>query len=144
MFNIDKLLESLKLKKSLDDKIIGAQQGELDAVLLYETLADVVRSRNQELADTFQHVASQENSHAKVCQKITGKTGMKANPLKANFVSAVYKVNPWAAFKMLSIGEYKAAKDYAPVVLDYPTIEPVMKDEIRHGKIFDECIEKYC
>lgn len=144
MFNMNQLLESLKLKKSLDDKIVGAQQGELDAVLLYETLGDLVKDKNPELAETFRHVASQESSHAKVCQKITGKTGLKASPLKASAVSGVYKVSPWAAFKMLSIGEYKAAKDYAPVVLDYPTIEPVMKDEIRHGKIFDECIAKYC
>lgn len=137
-------LKKISFKKPLFDKIVGAQQGELDAVLLYETLADVVRSSNEELAKTFEHVAKQENSHAKVCQKITGKTDMKANPLKANFLSLTYKVSPFAAFKMLSIGEYKAAKDYAPVVLDYPTIEPVMKDEIRHGKIMDECIKKYC
>ncbi len=137
-------LKKISFKKPLDQKIVGAQQGELDAVLLYETLADLARKDNEELARTFEHVARQENSHAKVCQKITGRTDMKASPLKANFLSLTYKLSPFAAFKMLAIGEYKAAKDYAPVILDYPSIEPVMKDEIRHGQIMDDCIQKYC
>ncbi len=40
-------------------------------------------------------------------------------------------------------GELDAASDYAPFILEYPQIEPVLKDEIRHGDKMKELSAKY-
>ena len=131
-------------KKTLEDKLLFAQQGELDAVLLYNTMAKKVRRKNPELAETFKKVAASEGQHANVCKKLTGKSGLRPSPLKAIAVSSIYKVSPKLAFQLLVDGEFDAARDYMPIVRECPDIRPVMLDEIEHGKIFQECIEKYC
>ena len=44
---------------------------------------------------------------------------------------------------LIANGEYDAASDYAPYILEYPQIESVLKDEIRHGDNAKELIAKY-
>jgi len=131
-------------KKTLMDKIVYAQQGELDAVLLYNTMAKVTAKKNPELSATFKKVAASEGQHANVCKKITGRTDLKPSPLKAIAVKSVYRVSPKLAFQLLVDGEFDAARDYMPVTQELPEIRPVMLDEIEHGKVFQTCIEKYC
>ncbi len=108
-----------------------AQQGELDAVAMYKALAEV--AKDPITAELFRKTAAEEGHHANVCKQYTNDASLKPNPLKAKLLSRIYKVCPPAALLMLARGEYKAAKDYAPCLLEYPAIEEVLKDEIRHG-----------
>lgn len=48
-----------------------------------------------------------------------------------------------SALTLVANGEYDAASDYAPYILEYPQIESVLKDEIRHGDNAKELIAKY-
>lgn len=78
-----------------------------------------------------------------MCAKITGKTLTKPVPVKAILVSNILKKNPKLALTLVANGEYDAASDYAPFILEFPQIESVLKDEIRHGDNAKELIAKY-
>ena len=129
--------------KTTMDHILTAQQGELDAEYMYEEMAKVVAAQHPELAEEFRKVAKSERGHYYVCKKITGQELTKPVPVKAIVVSNILKKRPKLALKLVSDGEYDAASEYAPYVLEYPQIEPVMKDEIRHGNKMKELSAKY-
>ena len=80
----------------------------------------MVRADNPELADAFRDAARD----------------LKANPMNAIAVSALYRfVSRKLALKLISDGEFKAAKDYAPYILEYPTLMQPLQDEVKHGTI---------
>lgn len=130
-------------KKTTMDHILAAQQGELDAEYMYNEMAKVVEKDYPEVAENFRKVAKSERAHYNVCAKITGKTLTKPVPVKAILVSNILKKNPKLALTLVANGEYDAASDYAPYILEYPQIESVLKDEIRHGDNAKELIAKY-
>ncbi|MBQ8082689.1 MAG: rubrerythrin [Clostridia bacterium] len=130
-------------KKTTMDHILSAQQGELDAEYMYNEMAKVVEKDYPEVAENFRKVAKSERAHYNVCAKITGKTLTKPVPVKAILVSNILKKNPKLALTLVANGEYDAASDYAPYILEYPQIESVLKDEIRHGDNAKELIAKY-
>lgn len=130
-------------KKTIMDHILAAQQGELDAEYMYNEMAKVVEKDYPEVAENFRKVAKAERAHYNVCAKITGKTLTKPVPVKAILVSNILKKNPKLALTLVANGEYDAASDYAPYILEYPQIESVLKDEIRHGDNAKELIAKY-
>ena len=130
-------------KKTTMDHILAAQQGELDAEYMYNEMAKVVEKDNPEVAENLRKVARSERAHYNVCAKITGKTLTKPVPIKAILVSNILKKNPKLALTLVANGEYDAASDYAPFILEYPQIESVLKDEIRHGNNAKELIAKY-
>lgn len=130
-------------KKTTMDHILAAQQGELDAEYMYEEMAKVVEKDYPEVAENFRKVAKAERAHYNVCAKITGKTLTKPVPVKAILVSRLLTRNPKLALTLVANGEYDAASDYAPYILEYPQIESVLKDEIRHGDNAKELIAKY-
>ena len=130
-------------KKTTMDHVLSAQQGELDAEYMYQEMAKVVEGQYPDLAEEFRKVAKSERGHYYVCKKITGKEPTKPVPVKAILVSNILKKAPKVALKLVSDGEYDAASAYAPFILEYPSIEPVMKDEIRHGDKMKELSAKY-
>ena len=52
--------------------LLKAQQGELDAVLMYRALADTVKSEAD--AEVFRRLAAEEGGHAAVFKALTGAT----------------------------------------------------------------------
>ena len=52
--------------------LLKAQQGELDAVLMYNALANVVRDQHD--AETFRRLAAEEGHHAAVFKSLTNST----------------------------------------------------------------------
>ena len=130
-------------KKTSMDAVLKAQQGELDAEYMYEEMAKVVEAQYPELAEEFRKVAKSEKGHYYVCKKISGKELTKPVPVKGILVSNILKKAPKVALKLVSDGEYDAAAQYSRYVLEYPTIEPVMKDEVRHGDKMKELSAKY-
>ncbi len=109
----------------------GAQQGEIDVVLMYEKLADVVADEEDKKA--FLRLSGDEARHAGVFYRYTGQT-VKANPTKAILVPTLYKlIGKEKLYPIIAKGEYDAADKYRNIIGDFPEVEAVMNDEVHHG-----------
>ena len=111
--------------------LLKAQQGEEDAVLMYQKLASAVRDEKDRKA--FLRLADDEARHAGVFQAYTGRS-VKADPAKSILIPMLYKtIGREKLYPIIAKGEYDAADKYKGIVADFPEAETVMKDEIHHG-----------
>ncbi len=111
--------------------LLKSQQGELDAILMYEALAEVVDDKTD--ADTFKQLASEEGRHAAVFKNLTGQV-LKPKKTKAVFLPIMYRIiGKKRLYPLIAKGEYDAEKKYEPVAAKYPEVESVKNDERRHG-----------
>ena len=111
--------------------LLKSQQGELDAVLMYQALAEVVKDTKD--ADTFRKLAAEEGHHAAVFHGLTNEN-LKPKKTLATLMPILYKIiGKKRLYPLIAKGEYAAAENYAPVVEKFPVIESVRKDETRHG-----------
>ena len=111
--------------------LLKAQQGEEDAVLMYQKLASAVRDEKDRKA--FLRLADDEARHAGVFQAYTGRS-VKADPAKSILIPMLYKtIGGEKLYPIIAKGEYDAADKYKGIVADFPEAETVMKDEIHHG-----------
>ena len=121
------------IKKSL----IKAQQGELDAVLLYQSLAKMAKNPN--VKEKFTQIAADEGKHAAILRSYTGEKLTPKNT-KALLVSFIYRTLGHSfTCKLLSQGEMKSLPSYQTLVVEFPRIKEIMEDELRHAKITQEC-----
>ena len=108
-----------------------AQQGEVDAVLMYEKLAEAVTDEKDKAA--FLRLAQDEARHADVFAKYTGLT-LKANPAKSILIPLMYKtIGREKLYPIIAKGEYDAADKYRHIIAEFPEVETVMNDEVHHG-----------
>lgn len=111
--------------------LLKSQQGELNAVLMYQALANVVKDKND--ADTFRKLAAEEGHHAAVFHGLTQKS-FKPKKTLAVFMPILYRlIGKKRLYPMIVKGEYKSCDNYAPVAKKIPEIESVKDDEKRHG-----------
>ena len=111
--------------------LLKSQQGELDAVRMYQALAEVVKDTKD--ADTFRKLAAEEGHHAAVFHGLTNEN-LKPKKTLAILMPILYKIiGKKRLYPLIAKGEYAAAENYAPVVEKFPVIESVRKDETRHG-----------
>ncbi len=111
--------------------LLKSQQGELDAVLMYEALAKTVKDKTD--ADTFKQLASEEGHHAAVFKKLTDQV-LKPKKTKAILLPLLYRIiGRERLYPLIAKGEYDAEKKYEPVMVKYPEVESVKNDERRHG-----------
>lgn len=111
--------------------LITAQQGEEDAVYMYEQLAKVVRDEADRNA--FLRLAGDEKRHSDVFKKYSC-MDLKANPAKGIFVPLMYKVlGKKRVYPIIARGEYDAAEKYKHIIDDFPEVVEVMNDEVHHG-----------
>lgn len=118
---------------SVRKQLRKAQQGELDAVLLYKKLSELVK--DEEYKVKFKEVAADEGKHASILKAYTKETLMPKS-LKANVIAMVYRVFG-AKFTMniLAKGELDSIESYSPLVKDFPNIQLIMDDEKKHADI---------
>jgi len=119
----------------MDDKtlkaLLGAQQGELDAVLMYQKIA--ARIKDPDIKAILLDAAKDEGRHASVFHKLTNVV-LKPKSLQANaVVFLMYILGKKRTFKIISSFEYKAKDSYEPLIKDFPEIESVAQDEVKHG-----------
>ena len=123
-------------QKTIDrymDQLLFAQQGELDAVLMYNKLAEKVKDAKD--AAAFKQLAAEEGRHASVFHAYTKKV-LQPKKTKAVFVPMMYSlVGRKVLYPIIAKGEYDAAKKYKDLVPIFPEVESVMHDETRHGDI---------
>jgi len=111
--------------------LLKAQQGELDAVKMYNALAKTVK--NAKDAEIFRQLAAEEGGHAAVFKAMTGEV-LKPKSTKAILLPLLYKViGKKKLYPMIAKGEYDAEKKYISVADRFPGVETVKKDEHRHG-----------
>ena len=111
--------------------LLKSQQGELDAVLMYNKLAGVVKDEKD--AETFRRLAAEEGHHASVFKEITNKV-LKPKKLLATVVPILYKIiGKKKLYPIIAKSEYGAENTYKPVAEKFPEIESVKNDEHRHG-----------
>ena len=111
--------------------LLKAQQGELDAVLMYNALANAVRDKND--AETFRVLAAEEGRHAAVFRALTNET-LKPKKTLATLLPILYKViGRKRLYPVIAKFEYGAEKTYAPVAAEFPEVRSVKDDERRHG-----------
>ena len=69
--------------------LLKSQQGELDVVLMYQALAEVVKDKND--AATFRKLAAEEGHHVAVFHKLT-RNNLKPKKTLAFFMPILYKL----------------------------------------------------
>jgi rubrerythrin len=111
--------------------LLKAQQGELDAVLMYNALAKAVKDEKD--AETFRQLAAEEGHHASVFKGLTNQT-LQPKKTLATVVPFLYKIiGKKKLYPIIAKFEYGAVDTYAPVAEKFPEIESVKNDEHRHG-----------
>lgn len=122
-----------------DQKVlVYSQRGELEAVLMYNALADVVKDPHD--AEVFRQLAKEEGGHAAVFKKLSNEIVAPRKTL-AIFMPIMYKIlGKKRLYPLIAKGEYDAAKKYEPVVDKFAEVRSVMQDEIRHGDTVKELL----
>ena len=111
--------------------LLKAQQGELDAVLMYNALADKVKNKTH--ADTFRRLAAEEGRHAAVFKNLTGRT-LKPKKTLAVLLPVLYRLlGAKRLYPVIAKFEYGAEDTYGPGAAAYPEVQSVKEDERRHG-----------
>ena len=111
--------------------LLEAQQGELDAVLMYRALAKVVK--DPEDAKVFERLASDEERHAKVFENLTGER-LIPKKMKATFVPLLYHlIGKRHLYTIIAQREYGAVRSYESVAANYRTVDDIRRDEKKHG-----------
>ena len=111
--------------------LLKSQQGELDAVLMYNALAK--KAVNQADAEAFRRLAAEEGRHAAVFRNLTGRS-LKPKKALAILLPILYKtLGRKRLYPLVARFEYAAADSYESVAARYPEVQSVKDDEKRHG-----------
>lgn len=111
--------------------LLYAQQGELDAVAMYNALAK--KATDPKDAATFKQLASEEGRHASVFHAYTGRV-LKPKKTKAVALPILYSLlGRKRLYPLIAKGEYDAEKKYEAIVHDFEEVKTVQADEHRHG-----------
>ena len=122
---------SITLTKKQMDECLKAQQGEMDAVYMYEKLAEIVKDEADK--KVFTRLSGDEARHADVFEKYTN-IALKPKIFKGIFVPLMYQVlGRKKVYPIIAKGEYDAADKYRHLIADFPEVETVMNDEVHHG-----------
>ena len=122
--------------------LLKAQQGEIDAVIVYKRLADRIAKDNSEVYDPLQKLAADEGRHASMLHKITGKVCRPKNTLANIVICMSYIIGKKRLLQFMAKTEHKALESYKPFVAQYPELESMRLDEGRHGDILEDIIKK--
>lgn len=120
--------------------LIAAQQGELDAVLMYNALAKVVKDEKD--AETFKQLAAEEGHHASVFKSLTNAV-LKPKKTLARLVPFLYRIiGKKLLYPIIAKSEYGADANYEQFVDKFEIVRSVKADEKRHGDTVRELLEK--
>ncbi len=113
--------------------LLKTQQGELDAVKLYQRLAEKVKDDKDK--KVLLEVAADEGKHAAILKSFTD-TALKPKGTKASVLGFLYKLlGHNFVMGLLQKGELKSIDVYKDLVEDFPKIQEIIDDEARHAEI---------
>lgn len=111
--------------------LLKSQQGELDAVLMYQKLAQAVKHPRE--ADCFRQLAAEEGGHAAVFFHLT-QTKLEPKKTLAVVVPLLYRIlGKKRVYPIIAKSEYGAADGYAHLTERFPAVAQIQNDETRHG-----------
>ncbi|MBO7470275.1 MAG: rubrerythrin [Bacteroidaceae bacterium] len=120
-------------------ELLRSQQGELDAVLMYQRLAKVVKTDKER--EAFLQLAKEEGRHASVFHAYTKKP-LKPKKTMSIIMPFLYRIlGKKRLYRMIAKGEYDAAVGYEHLIEDFPEVESVKNDEKRHGDIVSALLD---
>ena len=123
-------------------QLLKSQQGEIDAVLVYQKLADRVAKNHPAIHETLMKIGSDEGRHANMLRKITGET-LKPKATLSNIVYCLtYLIGKKRTLQFLAKTEHKALETYKPFAAEYPELETMRLDEGRHGDLLDGIVKE--
>ena len=109
------------------------QQGELNAVVMYKRLAELVKDEAKK-AELLK-LAAEEGKHAGILKNITDDATLKPKNIMKNGVVLGYRfLGRKAVFKIVSKSERMAAKLYAKYFDVFPEVKSIADDELRHSE----------
>lgn len=114
-------------------QLLKFQQGELNALLIYQRLAKI--TKHPKGKEVFSEIAADEGRHAGTLRSYTKKV-LKPRAGKAILVGFLYKLlGHNFVIGLLEKGEMKSIKSYRPLKDDFPKIQQIMDDELRHAEM---------
>ena len=114
------------------DALLRAQQGELDAVLMYNRLAEAVSDAD---AAVFRQLAAEEGRHASVFHNYTH-TVLQPKKTKSILIPFLYKtIGRERVYQLIANAEYSAGEKYKTLVCTFSDVQAVLDDEYRHGDL---------
>lgn len=120
-------------------KLIAAQQTELDAVLLYQGLAKLMKTEEEK--QVLLGIAADEGRHAGILKQITG-ADLKPKKTLAKATAVMYKIGgKRLLFPFMAKFETNSYFTYQPFFETYPQIADIASDETRHGHLLTEMIK---
>ena len=121
------------------NELLRSQQGELNAVFMYQRLAKVVRTEKER--EAFLQLSREEGRHASEFHRYT-KEVLKPKKTMARLIPLLYYImRKKRLYKLIAKGEYDAAIGYEHLIKDFPEVEGVKNDEKRHGDIVSGLLE---
>ena len=122
------------MAKTEQEKLIAFQQGELDAVYMYQKLAEIMKT--DEDKKLMLSLAADEGRHASILKTYTNDTSLKPDKKLGNTVAILYRVlGRKIMFSLMSKFEIDAEGTYRPYYSKYPEIAKIGADEIKHGNL---------
>lgn len=114
-------------------QLIQFQQAELDAVVFYQQLAKAMK--DSESTSLFLQIAADEGGHAAIIRKYT-QAKLTPSTTKARLVVLLYRlIGLKKLLRILSSGEKKASLSYQAFLTDYPALEQVANEELKHAEL---------
>ena len=115
------------------ERLVKSQQGELNAVLIYQRLAKI--SKHEKGKEIFLQIAADEGKHAAILKSYTNEV-LKPKGSKAKLVGFLYKLMGHNfVIGLLEKGELKSIDNYEPLKADFPKIQQIIDDELRHAEM---------
>ncbi len=114
-------------------QLLKSQQGELNAILIYQRLAKI--TKHPKGNEVFSAIASDEGRHAAMLKSYTNKV-LKPKAGKSILVGLLYRLlGHNFVIGLLEKGEMKSIESYMPLKDDFPKIQQIMDDELRHAEM---------
>jgi len=114
-------------------KLLKLQQGELNAVLIYQRLAKITKHKKGK--EVFSKIAADEGKHAAILRSYTNEI-LKPKGTKAKLVGFLYQLlGHNFVIGLLEKGELKSIDYYKPLKDVFPKIQQIMDDELRHAEM---------
>lgn len=126
------------MKQEVKEQLIKYQQGELDGVLVYQKLAELVPG--EEIKRKLLELAADEGRHAGILRKYTNEV-LTPNDEGAKAIEAAYKQYGNKIFAQIAEAEDKGGDMYAPLVNDIPEAKSIIQDELKHARVARSILE---
>ena len=110
-----------------------AQKGELDAVIMYNMLADAMESENREIAENLRKIAKDEGKHAAIFKKLTGEAVVPDDAQAKYVCGLLHAVGAKTLFANIAKGEYDSIEKFNGLQDEYPELREIEEDEPKHG-----------